>query len=156
MKARLAIGFVFVTSMLLVSTWVSAAKMASSSVLLKQVDLSQPSQDWNNDASLFHSQNLSSDRRAQDTKALAKSISGAPGWEQVNVDGFGDPGTNVVASMVVFSDTLYAGAHNPNTGAQLWRADSMWTAVFTNGFGSVSNQGINHMIEFQSNLYAGT
>jgi len=158
MKARLFTGFVLLVSLLLASTWAVVAQMTSLSVSPQRVDLSQPSLDWNNDEFFLHPLELLSDLETQDANATTVALSGMSGWEQVNTNGFGDPSNSRVTSLAVFSDTLYAGAHNSGTGAQLWRTDtgSSWTAVFTDGFGSAYNQAIDHLVEFKSNLYAGT
>ena len=43
-------------------------------------------------------------------------------WEQVNADGFGDPGNGGVASMAVFDNQLYVGTGN-NNGCEVWCFD---------------------------------
>ena len=79
-------------------------------------------------------------------------------WEQVNVDGFGDPATNGVSALEVFQGQLYVGATNGNVGAQVWRweRDGQWQQVSETGFGSGSaNAALIDMIVFRGQLYAG-
>ena len=77
------------------------------------------------------------------------------GWRQVNIDGFGDANNWCIGALEEFNGQLYAGTFNSDTGAQLWRMGSLWTAVFTNGFGISNNVGIDDLIEFNGYLYAG-
>jgi len=158
MKVRLLAGFVIVVSLLLASTLVVAAKKTLTLVASQQTDQSQPSPDTNINESSTATWEGSGDPQIRDTDTLNAAISDSPGWEQVNLDGFGDPGNSVVSFLEVYSDSLYAGARQYGVGADLWRSDSgsSWTIVFTDGFGSVSNQGIVDAIEFKGNLYAGT
>ncbi len=88
---------------------------------------------------------------------VQKYASGVPGWQQVNVSGFGGPGNNVHA-LTPFSNTLYAGTYNwSGNGAQLWRSadGTSWSPVMTNGFGITRNVGIDHLAVFSGQLYAG-
>ncbi len=78
------------------------------------------------------------------------------GWEQVNINGFGDPDNVGVYSLSPFGDALYAGTVNWDTGGEIWRMSSPWTAVITGGLGYTYNVGIDHLVEFKSYLYAGT
>ena len=89
---------------------------------------------------------------------LQKFAPGVPGWRQVNINGFGDRQTGRVMTLASYAGQLYAGTHNEQTGAQLWRqsANNSWTAVFTNGFGSTYNSGIVHLVEFDGQFYAST
>jgi PKD repeat protein len=89
---------------------------------------------------------------------VQKFTPGVPGWQQVNINGFGDRNSETTA-MTTFNSYLYAGTDNWNaSGAQIWRSANgiAWTAVLTNGFGSNNNVGIDHMAVFSGQLYAGT
>ncbi|HKY53726.1 MAG TPA: hypothetical protein VJM08_05430 [Anaerolineales bacterium] len=88
------------------------------------------------------------------TQAAARS----DGWQQVNINGFGDPQTNGVISLEVFQGRLYAGTANWNTGGHVWRwqKDGEWQQVSEAGFGSGSaNPAIIDLVVFKGKLYAG-
>ncbi len=87
---------------------------------------------------------------------IQKFAPGVPGWEQVNINGFGNLRNDSVSSLAFFSDTLYAGTINFDTGGEIWRMGNPWTAVITGGLGYAYNVGIDHLIEFKGDLYAGT
>jgi len=87
---------------------------------------------------------------------IQKFAPGVPGWKQVNINGFGNRSNEEVLSLAVFSDTLYAGTFNYDTGGEIWRMGSSWTAVITGGLGYAYNVGIDHLAEFNGQLYAGT
>jgi len=87
---------------------------------------------------------------------IQKFAPGVPGWEQVNINGFGDADNWGVLALEVFNEQLYAGTGTDSTGADLWHTSSPWTAVMTDGFGTTNNTGINDLIEFDGQLYAGT
>jgi hypothetical protein len=61
-----------------------------------------------------------------------------PGWEQVNINGFGDPSNGGVLSLTVFSDTLYAGTLNSEAGGEIWRMGSPWSQVNNDGNGPLA------------------
>lgn len=87
---------------------------------------------------------------------IQKFAPGYPNWEQVNINGFGDRRVEMIPSMVVFNDFLYAGTwfyDGEKENSQIWRsADSKnWELV-----GSEFGVGVSHMIEFNDKLYAGT
>lgn len=82
-----------------------------------------------------------------------------PGWEQINVSGFGDPLTRGVSALEVFRDRIYAGASNWETGGQVWRlgGDGQWLQVTEAGFGSgAANPAVIDLHVFNGQLYAGT
>jgi hypothetical protein len=82
-----------------------------------------------------------------------------PGWEQVNVSGFGDPLTRGVSSLEVFGGQLYAGASNWEAGGQVWvmGADGQWLQVADSGFGSgAANPAVIDLVVFKGQLYSGT
>lgn len=81
-----------------------------------------------------------------------------PGWEQLNVSGFGDPQTAGVSALEVFQGQLYAGASNGSTGGQVWRLDKdgQWLQVNEAGFGDgATNPVIIDLAVFSNRLYAG-
>ena len=88
---------------------------------------------------------------------IQKFVPGVPGWEQVNLNGFGDP-TNQLGTLAAFNGYLYAGTYAyRGYGAQIWRTSDgiNWDPVMDNGFGGHYNIGIDHLVAFQGNLYAG-
>jgi hypothetical protein len=92
---------------------------------------------------------------------IQKFSPGVPGWEQVNINGFGDRETNGVTALEVFGGQLYAGASNWEDGARVWRtADgTSWTSVSDLGLGTLytnTNPAILDMIVFDGQLYAST
>ena len=90
---------------------------------------------------------------------IQKFAPGVPGWRQVNINGFGDRRSQIIASLTPFGEQLYAGVENySGSGAQLWRwrAGEGWTAMTTNGFGDTSNTAVNQLAEFKGDLYAST
>jgi uncharacterized protein YjiK len=94
-----------------------------------------------------------------DNSRIQKFTRGVPGWEQVNINGFGHPSNPGVLSLASFKGYLYAGVDNRSgDGNRLWRkSDSEpWTAVITTSFGLSYSHGIDHLIEFNDQLYAGT
>ena len=89
----------------------------------------------------------------EDSKAL-------PGWRQVNVSGFGDPGNLGVTTLEKFKGYLYAGASNWNTGGSVWRSKDglSWEIVSEPGFGEVytnTNPAVIDMIKYKDRLYVG-
>lgn len=91
---------------------------------------------------------------------IQKYALGVPGWEQVNINGFGEPSNSGVSTLEIFNGQMYAGASNWNTGGQIWRTDdaSTWTTVGNNGSGSLylnDNAAFGDMIVFNGQLYAG-
>ncbi len=88
---------------------------------------------------------------------IQKFASGVPGWQQVNINGFGYRTNQLLSALTPFGGQLYAGTRNYDTGAQLWRQSPglAWTAVFTDGLGDANNVGVEHLIEFNGYLYAG-
>ena len=82
----------------------------------------------------------------------------ASSWQQININGFGDPTTNGVISLELFRGRLYAGTANWNTGGQVWRwnRDGQWEQVSETGFGAgADNAAIIDLAVFRGKLYAG-
>ncbi len=83
---------------------------------------------------------------------------GFPGWQQANINGFGDLTNGNIHTLTVFDDHLYAGTYNSaGGGAQLWKmdAENNWTMAAEPGFGDGANWGLNHLVVFDNELYAG-
>jgi S-layer homology domain len=100
--------------------------------------------------------------RAQERFGEAEVAALAPGllaWQQVNLDGFGDPAFPSALSMVVFNNQLYAGASNwSGAGASIWRTSNgvNWSPAMTAGFGLAgTNPAVLGMVVFNGQLYAG-
>lgn len=91
---------------------------------------------------------------------IQKLAPGVPGWQQVNLNGFGARTTSRIFSMAVFSGELYAGAAGfGGPGAAIWRASDglHWSPVMTAGFGSpATNPAVLGMLAYNGQLYAGT
>ena len=86
---------------------------------------------------------------------------GVPGWQQVNINGFGDPVNIAVFAMEIFEDQLYTSSGSWVIGAQVWRmeGDGSWAAVSEPGFGEAytrTNPAVVEMAVFEGQLYAGT
>jgi len=73
-----------------------------------------------------------------DNSRIQKFAPGVPGWEQVNINGFGNRRNEGVLSLAFFGDTLYAGTYNLN-GGEIWRMSSPWSQVNNDGFGDSDN-----------------
>jgi len=77
-------------------------------------------------------------------------------WEIVISDGFGDNATLSTGGMAAFQGSLYVGAGNENSGAQLWRSSdgNIWTAAVPPGSGDPNNQEIEMVAVLQDRLCA--
>jgi len=99
---------------------------------------------------------------AQGTKsALATSYTAnsiIQGWQQVNVDGFGDANNREAMRLAVHDNFLFASTDNPVTGGEVWRSanGTDWNQVSFDGFGVISNTAVFIEESFNSFLYAGT
>ena len=84
-----------------------------------------------------------------------------PGWQQVNSNGFGDPGAGEVSAVEAFNGQLYAGTSNATAGARIFRSPDgvTWTPVTQAGFGSSHDTrppAILDLTIFKGYLYAST
>ncbi|MCA9572450.1 MAG: hypothetical protein KC656_31640, partial [Myxococcales bacterium] len=78
-------------------------------------------------------------------------------FDQVNVDGFGNPNNRYAWSMAVFDDQLYVGTYNVLDGGELWRYDGLrWENVMRGGFGGAGEQGVRSLVVHDGALFAGT
>jgi sugar lactone lactonase YvrE len=86
---------------------------------------------------------------------------GTPGWQQTNLNGFGERTNESATALEVFNGRLFAGVTNYSYGGTVWHTSdgANWQRVsepgFTNAL-SVTNAVIFDLIEFKGNLYAGT
>ena len=89
-----------------------------------------------------------------DNHRIQKFAAGTTSWKQVNINGFGTEGINLIASMTTFGTYLYAGT----TDGQLWRSSngSTWRPILANGFNNSGNDWIESLFVFGNKLYAGT
>lgn len=89
---------------------------------------------------------------------IDRYMNGVPGWQQRNVNGFGDRNNRAVWSLGVFGGRLYASTVNQASGAELYRLspNGAWERVATGGFGQAANIGIDRLTEFNGQLYAST
>lgn len=83
---------------------------------------------------------------------------GVPGWQQVNLNGFGDPSFSQAVALAPYGGKLYAGIRNFSAGGQIWRmsAAGQWTQVASGGFGNDQNYAVGDFQEYEGNLYAST
>jgi len=84
-----------------------------------------------------------------------------PGWQQVNLNGFGDPNTSQVSALEIFSSQIYAGTSNSMDGARIFRSPDglTWTPVTDPGFGiahDIRPPAILDLTVFNTRLYAST
>jgi len=88
---------------------------------------------------------------------IQKFAPGVPGWEQVNINGFGDSDNRGAWSLGTFNNALYASTSNFASGAEVYRFSSgSWEQVVSGGFGDSTNVGVDWFAEFNGYLYAGT
>lgn len=85
----------------------------------------------------------------------------APGWQQVNSSGFGDPQAVEVSALGVFNGYLYAGTHNALDGARIFRSQDgvTWSPASEPGFGEphdIRTPAILDLTVFKEEIYAGT
>ncbi len=88
-------------------------------------------------------------------------LQGAPAWQQVNSNGFGDPQTVEVSALQAFDGRLYAGTTNSAVGARIFRSQDgvTWTPVTQPGFGiahDIAPPSILDLAVFDGRLYAST
>ncbi|MBI5034961.1 MAG: SMP-30/gluconolactonase/LRE family protein [Chloroflexi bacterium] len=88
---------------------------------------------------------------------ITKWAIGVPGWQQVNINGFGDRNNGTIYTLAPFNGQLYAGTYNGVTAGQIWRTTtgSDWSSTITAGFGLTQNVGIPALYTFNNQLYAG-
>ena len=101
------------------------------------------------------------DRQAAPASDAIGFAQEAPGWEQVNSDGFGDPQTVEISALEAFNGRLYAGTTNPIAGARIFRSQdgATWTPVTQPGFGiphDTASPSILDLAVFNGRLYAST
>ncbi|MFT3894964.1 MAG: CSLREA domain-containing protein [Anaerolineales bacterium] len=96
--------------------------------------------------------------QAGNTSEFSRCFTPAPGWNQINDSGFGDPQKIAATALEVFQGQLYAGASRGPDGAEIWRFDpnGQWSQVNESGFGTdLRNSAIIDLGVFQGKLYAG-
>lgn len=90
--------------------------------------------------------------------ALSAAAILAPGWMQVNTDGFGNPNNFHIAALEPFNGYLYAGtwSNNVDEPGQIWRSadGKSWNQVTPPW--AIQNSTIFDMQVFGTHLYAGT
>lgn len=91
---------------------------------------------------------------------IQKFSPGVPGWVQTNINGFGNPQTQGVATLAVFQGALYAGTSSwlgSGTNRIMRSHDGKhWEEALGSNFGSVYHFRVNHLVAFRNQLYAGT
>jgi hypothetical protein len=96
-----------------------------------------------------------------DNHRIQKFSPGVFGWQQANINGFGNRWNAWVSSLEEFNGQLYAGTANWNEGTTIYQSSNgqNWTAVTEPGISSVYNSAnpvVIDMLEFNGQLYAGT
>jgi sugar lactone lactonase YvrE len=88
---------------------------------------------------------------------IQKFAPGVDYWTQINVNGFGQTGSNGVYSLAMFKKQLYAGSESQSGVAELWRKGKTgWIKLINDGFGDANNLVIDHLLVFNGMLYAST
>lgn len=84
-------------------------------------------------------------------------------WEQEVDAGFGKLTNLGIRIMKVYNGNLYAGTHNLDEGAELWRrgpdtdaGKGQWEAISVGGFGRKGTNSVRSMAVFNDKLYLGT
>jgi C1A family cysteine protease len=81
---------------------------------------------------------------------------GVPGWEPVNVNGFGDRDNQGAWALGAFDGAVYVGTLNYG-GTEVYRRSSgSWEQVANDGFGDGTNVAVDGFAEFDGTLYTGT
>lgn len=89
---------------------------------------------------------------------VEKFSPGLPGWQQANINAFGDITNGNIHTITPFAGNMYAGTYNGSgNGAQIWKMDvnHHWTQAASPGFGDGNNKGFNDLLDFNGQLYAG-
>jgi uncharacterized protein YjiK len=93
----------------------------------------------------------------KDNHRVQKFAPIVPGWEQINLNGFGDADNWGAWSLGVFSDTLYVSTGNYVSGTEVYRfVSNSWEQVVSGGFGDNTNLGVDWFAKFNGDLYAAT
>jgi C1A family cysteine protease len=88
---------------------------------------------------------------------VQKVAPGVPGWEAVNVNGFGDRDNLGAWALGTFNGALYAGTLNYAGGTEVYRLSSgSWEQVVGGGFGDDMNVAVDWFADFEGTLYAST
>lgn len=89
---------------------------------------------------------------------IDKYMQGVSGWQQRNVNGFGDRENHAVWSLGAFNNRLYATTANLASGAEIYRLSpsGAWERVASGGFDDALNVGIDRLTEYNGQLYAST
>jgi hypothetical protein len=81
-------------------------------------------------------------------------------WEQVTVDGFGNPRNTGFTHMREFKGYLYAGCFNYEEGSEVWRSETgepgSWQMVIPKGWNTEGNTDSTVMLVHDGYLYIGT
>jgi len=94
-------------------------------------------------------------RAALDDTSAAEII-----WEEVTVDGFGNPRNTGFTHMREFKGHLYAGCFNYEEGSEVWRSETgepgSWDMVIPKGWNTEGNTDTTVMLVHDGYLYMGT
>ncbi len=89
---------------------------------------------------------------------IQKFSPGVPGWDQMNLNGFGDVWNQGVTTLEVFNGQLYASSVSWNIGARIWRSadGTNWQPVNDYGFGMIPMpNAVIDSIVYSGKLYYG-
>ena len=85
---------------------------------------------------------------------IQKFALGTSGWQQSNINGFGERANSWISSLSPFKGALYATGYQPYV--RRMTANGEWITVSEKGFGDATNWQIEALAEFNSYLYAAT
>lgn len=81
-------------------------------------------------------------------------------WQQVNINGFGNPSNHNICGLGELDGKIYAGTWNETEGLEVWRAtptDSVpfpdWEKVNRNGFGNANYSHTSSMVGLDGELF---
>ncbi len=81
-------------------------------------------------------------------------------WQQVNIDGFGNPANHNICGLSELNGQIYAGTWNETQGIEVWRATpsetlpySDWEQANSNGFGNADYTHTSSMVGFDGAIY---
>jgi len=83
-------------------------------------------------------------------------------WQQVNIDGFGNPANHNICGLAELNGQIYAGTWNETQGIEVWRATPSETMPFTDweqanttGFGNPDFSHTSSMVGLDDAIYLG-
>ena len=77
-----------------------------------------------------------------ENSVIQKFRPGVPGWQQVNLNGFGTQANTMISTLGTFKNILYAGTYHWDLKrAQIWFSSNgtTWSPAMTGGFGNTAD-----------------